>query len=78
MMTFVFIFFIIFFGIIALDSLFLYLTTLLFGVVIYGIFIFSNSYILPKIGMRFDIMTIFWVSIILTAISYIARKNRIV
>jgi uncharacterized membrane protein len=75
MMTFVFIFFIILFGMMAMDSLFLYLTTLLFGIVIYGMLIFSNSYILPKYNINFDVMDIFWASIILTAISYVARKK---
>ena len=74
-MTILFIFLMILFGMIALDSIFLYLTTMLFGLVIYGMLIFSNSYILPKYNIRFNVMDIFWVSIILTAISYIARKK---
>lgn len=74
-MTILFIFLMILFGMIALDSIFLYLTTMLFGLVIYGMLIFSNSYILPKYNIRFNVMDIFWVSIILTAISYVARKK---
>ena len=60
---------------IALDSIFLYLTTMLFGIMIYGMLIFSNSYILPKYNIKFDVMDIFWASIILTVISYVARKK---
>lgn len=69
-----FIFFLILFGTIALDSLYLFLSTMLFGLVIYAVLVFTNYAILPRYKMSFGIMDIFWGSLILTAITYIVRK----
>ena len=69
-----FIFFLILFGIIALDSLYLFLSTMLFGLVIYAVLVFTNYEILPRYKMSFGIMDIFWGSLILTALTYIVRK----
>ena len=79
LMTFIFIIFLLLFGFMALDSIFLYLTTLLVGIVLFSVLYSINYYILSKNGIVFDSMKIFWVSIIITAISYIVRKkNRVV
>ena len=69
-----FIFFLILFGTIALDSLYLFLSTMLFGVVIYGVLVFTNSAILPRYKMSFGVIDILWVSLILTALTYVVRK----
>jgi uncharacterized membrane protein len=69
-----FIFFLILFGTIALDSLYLFLSTMLFGVVIYGVLVFTNHKILPRYKMSFGVIDILWVSLILTALTYVVRK----
>lgn len=70
----VFIFFMILFGTIALDSLYLFLSTMLFGLVIYGFLVFTNYAILPRYKMSYNFMDILWGSLILTALTYIVRK----
>jgi uncharacterized membrane protein len=70
----VFIFFMILFGIMALDSLYLFLTTMFFGVVIYAVLVFTNYAILSRYNMNFNFMDILWGSLILTAITYLVRK----
>jgi len=52
----VFIFFMILFGIMALDSLYLFLTTMFFGVVIYAVLVFTNYAILSRYNMNFNFM----------------------
>ena len=70
----VFIFFMILFGIMALDSLYLFLTTMFFGLVIYAVLVFTNYAILSRYNMNFNFMDILWGSLILTAITYLVRK----
>ena len=69
-----FIFFLILFGTIALDSLYLFLTTMFFGLVIYGLLVFTNYAILPRYNMSFGVIDILWGSLILTALTYVVRK----
>jgi hypothetical protein len=66
--------FILLVSIVAMDSFYLYFTTIMLGIVIYGLLYFTNSIILPKFNLAFGYMDIIWVSLIITAISYVVRK----
>ena len=74
MNIFVIILFMILFVTMALDSLYLFLTTMFFGLVIYGLLVFTNYAILPRYNMSFNFMDILWGSLILTALTYVVRK----
>ena len=64
----------------AIDSLYLYLTTLLltiiiFCVIIFTIYILSQYGFLSQYGLTIDYMNILWGTLILSVILYIVRKK---
>ena len=79
-MTFTFFFLLTVFGIMAIDSLYLYLTTLLFTIIIFCVIIFT-IYILSKYGilskyeLTVNYVNILWGTLILSIILYIVRKK---
>jgi hypothetical protein len=66
----------------AIDSLYLYLTTLMFTIIIFGILIFTIYILctygfLSKYGLTVDYMNILGGALILSVILYIVRKKYI-
>ena len=86
-MTFTFYFLLIIFGIMAIDSLYLYLTTMLFTIIIFiliilTIYILFKYGILTKYGFTINFINILWNilwgTLILSVILYILRKKQII
>ena len=80
-MIFTFFFLLLMFGIMAIDSLYLYLTTLLFTIIIFmmiilAIYILSKYGFLSKYGITIDYMNILWGTLILTIFMYIMLKKQ--
>jgi hypothetical protein len=64
----------------AIDSLYLYLTTLLFTIIIFmmiilAIYILSKYGFLSQYGLTVDYVNILWGTLILSVILYIVRKK---
>ena len=80
-MIFTFFFLLTMFLIMAIDSLYFYLTTILFTIIIFCVIIFT-IYILSKYGilskyrLTIDYMNILWGTLILTIFMYIMLKKQ--